>query len=95
MSGKRKLSGSGVSRRDLIRLGAGGLGFGLFGGIGPVPHVFGQSSELAAQVPSGGLAVRRICRLADLPSGGFAVRRICRPGPAGAVARGAGAGLAA
>ncbi len=57
MSGKRKLSGSGVSRRDLIRLGAGGLGFGLFGGIGPVPHVFGQSSELAAQVPSGKVLV--------------------------------------
>ncbi len=37
MSGKRKLSGSGVSRRDLMRLGAGGLGFGLFGGLGPVP----------------------------------------------------------
>jgi uncharacterized protein (DUF1501 family) len=52
MSGRSKLSGSGVSRRDLIRLGAGGLGFGLFGGLGPVPRVFSQSSELAAQVPS-------------------------------------------
>ncbi len=57
MSGKRKLSGSGVSRRDLIRLGAGGLGFGLFGGLGPVPHVFSQSSELAAQAPSGKILV--------------------------------------
>ncbi len=52
MSGRSKLSGSGVSRRDLIRLGAGGLGFGLFGGLGPVPRVFSESSELAAQVPS-------------------------------------------
>ncbi len=57
MSGRRKLSDSGVSRRDLIRLGAGGLGFGLFGGLGPVPHVFSQSSELAAQVPAGKILV--------------------------------------
>ncbi len=49
MSGKRKLSGSGVSRRDLFRLGAGGLGFGLFGGLGPVPQVFSQASAVAAQ----------------------------------------------
>ena len=31
------LNESGVSRRDMIRIGAGGLGFGLFGGLGPVP----------------------------------------------------------
>ena len=36
----------GVSRRDMMRIGAGGLGFGLFGGIGPVPYVFSQASEV-------------------------------------------------
>ena len=44
MPTKHLLSGSGVSRRDMIRIGAGGLGFGLFGGIGPVPVVFSQAS---------------------------------------------------
>jgi uncharacterized protein (DUF1501 family) len=38
---------SGVSRRDVMRLGAGGLGFSLFGGIGPVPHVLAQASRAA------------------------------------------------
>src|SRR5678816_163345 len=42
------LSGSGVTRRDMIRIGAGGLGFGLFGGFGPVPRVFSQASLQAA-----------------------------------------------
>ena len=37
MTIRNKLADSGVSRRDMIRIGAGGLGFGLFGGIGPVP----------------------------------------------------------
>ena len=32
MSTKSRLSDSGVSRRDMIRIGAGGLGFGFFGG---------------------------------------------------------------
>jgi uncharacterized protein (DUF1501 family) len=44
----RTWSGCGVSRRDMIRLGAGGLGFGLFGGIGPVPYIFRTASEVAA-----------------------------------------------
>jgi Uncharacterized protein conserved in bacteria len=48
MSVHRFLSDCGLSRRDLIRLGAGGLGFGLFGGIGPVPYLFRKGSELAA-----------------------------------------------
>jgi uncharacterized protein (DUF1501 family) len=39
---------SGVSRRDLMRLGAGGLGFSLLGGIGPVPAVLAQASQVAA-----------------------------------------------
>lgn len=54
MSGKNRLSRSGVSRRDMIRLGAGGLGFGLFGGIGPVPYVFSKASEVAAQAATSG-----------------------------------------
>src|SRR4026209_321625 len=45
---KHPLSGSGVTRRAMIRIGAGGLGFGLFGGFGPVPRVFGQASLQAA-----------------------------------------------
>ncbi len=52
-----RLSGSGVSRRDLLRLGAGGLGFGLFGGIGPVPYVFSRASEVAAQTLSNKILV--------------------------------------
>ena len=52
MAGRHRLLKSGVSRRDMIRLGAGGLGFGLFGGIGPVPYVFSKASEAAAQTTS-------------------------------------------
>ena len=46
MTTKTRLSGCGVSRRDMMRIGAGGLGFGLFGGIGPVPYVFSQASQV-------------------------------------------------
>jgi len=45
---KKILDDSGVSRRDMMRIGAGGLGFGLFGGIGPVPYLFSKASEAAA-----------------------------------------------
>jgi uncharacterized protein (DUF1501 family) len=48
MSGTSNWRNSGVSRREVMRLGAGGLGFGLFGGIGPVPHVLSQASRAAA-----------------------------------------------
>ena len=48
---------SGVSRRDLMRLGAGGIGFGLFGGIGPVPYVLNQASLAAATNQSGRILV--------------------------------------
>jgi uncharacterized protein (DUF1501 family) len=41
-------SDTGVSRRDLLRLGAGGIGLGLLGGLGPVPPVLGQASRSAA-----------------------------------------------
>jgi len=53
----RKLSDSGVSRRDMLRIGTGGLGFGLFGGIGPVPYVFSKASEVAALSTSGKILV--------------------------------------
>jgi len=42
------LRNCGISRRDMIRIGAGGLGFGLMGGIGPVPYIFSRASEVAA-----------------------------------------------
>jgi uncharacterized protein (DUF1501 family) len=47
----------GVSRRDLLRLGAGGVGLGLLGGLGPVPPVLGQASRAAAANPSGKILV--------------------------------------
>jgi len=57
MSTKHPLRASGVSRRDLIRIGAGGLGFGLFGGIGPVPYVLGQASRASAASTTGRILV--------------------------------------
>jgi uncharacterized protein (DUF1501 family) len=57
MTTRNKLYDSGVSRRDMIRIGAGGLGFGLFGGIGPVPYVFGKASEAATPADSGKILV--------------------------------------
>src|SRR5204862_5068495 len=52
-----KLCDCGVSRRDMIRIGAGGLGFGLFGGVGPVPYVFSRASEVAAAADAGKILV--------------------------------------
>ena len=57
ISTKHLLSDCGVSRRDMMRIGAGGLGFGLFGGIGPVPYVFSQASRAAAANQSGKILV--------------------------------------
>jgi uncharacterized protein (DUF1501 family) len=57
MPTKHLLSGSGVTRRDMIRIGAGGLGFGLLGGLGPVPRVFSQASLQAAAHDSGKILV--------------------------------------
>ena len=48
MTNRRLLRETGVSRRDLLRLGAGGIGFGLLGGLGPVPPVLAQASRVAA-----------------------------------------------
>src|SRR5262245_60574246 len=57
MTTKNRLADSGVSRRDMMKIGAGGLGFGLFGGIGPVPYVFSKASEVAAASTSGKILV--------------------------------------
>jgi uncharacterized protein (DUF1501 family) len=57
MATKSRLSDCGVSRRDMMRIGAGGLGFGLFGGIGPVPLLLSQASQAAAATPSGKILV--------------------------------------
>ena len=57
MTMKSRLSDSGVSRRDMMRLGAGGFGFGLFGGIGPVPQVLRQAREAAEAGPAGRILV--------------------------------------
>lgn len=57
MSGNGNWRDSGVSRRDVMRLGAGGLGFGLFGGLGPVPEVLAQASRAAAATTSGRILV--------------------------------------
>src|SRR5262245_16504057 len=53
----KKLCDCGVSRRDLIRLGAGGVGFSLVGGLGPVPYVFSRASEVAAAAESNKILV--------------------------------------
>src|SRR5688500_4641683 len=57
MTTKNPLGASGVSRRDLLRLGAGGVGFGLLGGVGPVPNVFAQASRSVAANPTGKILV--------------------------------------
>lgn len=57
MRTKHPLGGAGVSRRDMLRLGAGGLGFGLFGGLGPVPPLLSQAGAAAAAAQSGKILV--------------------------------------
>src|SRR6188768_2024359 len=52
MTIKNPLSSCGVSRRDLLRIGASGLGFGLYGGLGPVPYVLAQASRASASATS-------------------------------------------
>jgi uncharacterized protein (DUF1501 family) len=54
---RNRLGDSGVSRRDMMRLGAGGVGFGLFGGIGPVPYLLSQASRAAAATQPGRILV--------------------------------------
>ena len=57
MPGRNRSDDSGVSRRDMMRLGAGGLGFGLFGGVGPVPFVFSQASRATSATLSNKILV--------------------------------------
>ena len=57
MATKSRLSDCGVSRRDMIRIGAGGLGFSLVGGLGPVPFVLNRASLEAAAEQSGKILV--------------------------------------
>jgi uncharacterized protein (DUF1501 family) len=57
MTTKNPLSETGVSRRDMLRLGAGGLGLGLLGGVGSVPPVLAQASSSAAANANGRILV--------------------------------------
>src|SRR5262245_51622965 len=57
MTTKNPLTGIGVSRRDMLRLGAGGIGLGLLGGIGEVPPVLSQASYSVAANQSGKILV--------------------------------------
>jgi len=57
MTTKKPLGESGVSRRDMLRLGAGGVGLSLLGGIGPVPPVLAQASRSVATSPTGKILV--------------------------------------
>ena len=54
---RNPLRGCGVSRRDLLRIGAGGLGLGLYGGLGPVPYVLAQASRASTASTSGRILV--------------------------------------
>jgi uncharacterized protein (DUF1501 family) len=57
MTIKSPLRGCGVSRRDMLRIGASGLGLGLYGGLGPVPYVLAQASRASAAATSGRILV--------------------------------------
>jgi len=51
------LSASALSRRDLLRIGAGGIGLGLAGGLGMVPTVLAQASKSVAANPTAKILV--------------------------------------
>ena len=51
------LSAAGLSRRDLLRLGAGGIGLGLAGGLGTVPTVLAQATKSVSTNPNGKILV--------------------------------------
>jgi uncharacterized protein (DUF1501 family) len=51
------LDDSGVSRRDLLKLGAGGVGLGLFGGLGQVPPALAQAARSAGARSNGKILV--------------------------------------
>lgn len=46
-----KLCGCGVSRRQMMKVAAGGVGFGLAGGVAPLPPVFGGMNNAIAATP--------------------------------------------
>src|SRR6185369_15659794 len=48
MTTHKELCDCGVSRRDMMKIGAGGLGFALTGGIGSVPLLFAKAAEAAS-----------------------------------------------
>jgi len=51
------LSASGLSRRDLLKLGAGGIGLSLAGGLGTVPTALAQASKSVSAKPNGKILV--------------------------------------
>src|SRR5436190_8822613 len=51
------LGAAGLSRRDLLRIGAGGIGLGLAGGLGTAPTVLAQASRSVAANPNGKILV--------------------------------------
>src|SRR6267154_3480839 len=51
------LSAAGLSRRDLLRLGAGGIGLGLAGGLRTVPTVLAQATKSVSTNPNGKILV--------------------------------------
>ncbi len=57
MPTKDPFGDSGLSRRDLLRLGAGGIGFGLAGGLGAAPPALAQASKSVAASPNGRILV--------------------------------------
>jgi uncharacterized protein (DUF1501 family) len=57
MSAKDLEKDSGVSRRDMLKLGAGGLGLGLVGGVGSVPPVLAQAVRASADSTTGRILV--------------------------------------
>ena len=58
MTTNERLRDTGLSRRELLQLGAGGLGLGLLGGIGPVPPVLAQASRAVAANPTGNFTIQ-------------------------------------
>jgi len=57
MTTNRRWDESGISRRDLLRLGAGGLSLGFLGGVGSVPPVLAQASRSVAANRTGKILV--------------------------------------
>ena len=72
----RKLcESSGVSRRQALKIGARGIGLGLLGGVGPLPPLFGLTSEALAATPGKILVARCTEECSGLRQSGRAGRR--------------------